>query len=672
MARQRPGPAPPRGRAERPGAAGVVGGLRPRGGHPGRGQQRRHRPALGHPGPRRRRGRVRHRRAAHHQGRVGQLRPRTPLPAALWLGGVTRPLARLTWLVRTNDEVAALLAESADLLAITGGDTFRIRSYEKAARSVGGHPEDLARADPAELDRIPNVGRAIAAKIRDYLGTGQIRQLEALRAKVPSGVRRLTEVPGLGPKRAMTLFTERGIDSVDALEAAIAAGRLEGLAGFGPKSEENLLHGIELIRRSAGRVRIDTAMDLAGELIARLSAVPGCIRCVYAGSLRRMRDTIGDVDVLAVTSDPAALMAAFRKLPLVAEVIASGDAKTSIRTTDGIQADLRVVPEGSWGAALQYFTGSQAHNVRLREMAVHRKLKLSEYGLYDTETGAPLAAATEEEVYQALGLPWIPPPLREDSGEIEAAQRGELPVLVTEADLRGDLHTHTDLTDGVAPLADMVAAAAARGYSYYAVTDHAPNLFMQRMTDEKMLAQRTEVGRLDGQYDGMRLLHGTELNIGPDGEVDWPAEFLDGFDLCVASVHSHFTQPREEMTRRMLRAIENPCVAILGHPTTRMIGRRPPVDADLDAVYEACARTGTAIEIDAFPDRLDLSAEHVRLARRHGVKFSVDSDAHAVGHLAVMRYGIGTAQRGWLTPDEVINTWPLPRLMAFLQAKRGT
>jgi DNA polymerase (family X) len=577
--------------------------------------------------------------------------------------------------VRTNDEVAALLAEYADLLAITGGDAFRIRSYEKAARSVGGYPQDLARVDPAELDKIPNVGRAIAAKIRDYLGTGHIRQLEAMRARVPDGVRRLTGVAGLGPKRAMVLYTERGIDSIDELEAAIAAGRLEGLPGFGPRSGENLLRGIELIRRSAGRIRIDTAMDLATELIARLSGVPGCTRCAYAGSLRRMRDTIGDVDILAVAADPAALMAAFRELPLAAEVIASGDAKTSIRTADGIQADLRVVPEGSWGAALLYFTGSQAHNVRLREMAIHRGQKLSEYGLFDAGTGAEggtlLAAATEEEVYQALGLPWIPPPLREDSGEIEAAQRDGLPVLVTEADLRGDLHTHTNLTDGVAPLADMLEAAAARGYAYYAVTDHAPNLVMQRMTDEKMLAQRAEVRRLDGQYGGMRLLHGTELNIGPDGEVDWPAEFLEGFDLCVASVHSHFTQPREEMTRRMLRAIENPQVAILGHPTTRMIGRRPPVDADLDAVYEACARTGTAIEIDAFPDRLDLSAEHVRLARRHGAMFSIDSDAHAVGHLDVMRYGIGTAQRGWLGPDEVINTWPLDRLTAFLHAKRA-
>jgi DNA polymerase (family 10) len=572
--------------------------------------------------------------------------------------------------MRTNDEVAALLAEYADLLAITGGDAFRIRSYEKAARSVAGHPLDLASAGPGELDDIPNVGRAIAAKIEDYLRTGRIRQLEALRAKVPAGVRRLTEIPGLGPKRAMVLYSERGIDSVDGLAAAISAGKLDDLPGFGVKTGENLLRGIEIIRKTAGRVLIDVATNLAEELVAELSAVPGCTRCTFAGSLRRMRDTIGDIDILAVAEQPSVLMAALRDLPQVASVLASGDAKTSVRTSAGLQVDLRVVPERSWGAALQYFTGSQAHNVRVREIAVRRKLKLSEYGLFDTETGESIASETEHEVYQRLGLPWIPPPLREDSGEIEAAQRGELPALVTEQDLRGDLHTHTNLTDGVAALPDMLAAAAARGYSYYAVTDHAPNLFMQRMTDDKMLAQRDEVHRLDGHYGGMRLLHGTELNIDPDGNVDWPAEFLSGFDLCVASVHSHFTQSRDEMTRRLLRAIENPYVSVLGHLTARLIGRRPPIDADLDAVYQACARTGTAIEIDSFPDRLDLSAEHVRLARRHGVKFCIDSDAHAVGHLAVMRYGVGTAQRGWLTPDEVINTWPLDRLTTFLRAKR--
>jgi DNA polymerase (family 10) len=569
--------------------------------------------------------------------------------------------------MRTNDEVAALLAEYADLMAITGGDPFRIRSYEKAARSIAGYPDDLATLDPEVLERIPNVGKAIAAKIGEYLRTGRIHQLEELRAKVPEGVRRLTEIPGLGPKRAMVLYTERGIDSVDGLAAAIHAGRLEGLRGFGPKTQENLLRGIEIIRSSGDRVLLDVAMELGEELTGLLGAVPGCRRAAYAGSLRRMRDTIGDVDILAISDQPRALMQAFTGLRHVEQVVASGDALTTVRTTAGLQVGLRVVPPASWGAALQYFTGSRAHNIRIREIAVRRNLRLSEYGLFDAETGSSIASLTEEEVYERLGLPWIPPPLREDAGEIEAALRGELPALVTEQDLQGDLHTHTDLTDGVASLEDMVRAAAARGYAYYAITDHAPNLFMQRMTDEKMLAQREQVRRLEGGAGGMRLLHGTELNIDPDGNVDWPAEFLSGFDLCVASVHSHFTQPRDQMTRRFVRAIENPHVNILGHPTTRRIGRRPPVDADLDEVFKACGRTGTAIEIDAHPDRLDLPAEYIRLARRYGVKFSIDSDAHAIGHLAHMRYGIGTAQRGWLTPDDVINTWPLDRLTAFLR-----
>ena len=427
--------------------------------------------------------------------------------------------------MRTNDEVAALLAEYADLMAITGGDAFRIRSYEKAARSIAGYPGDLATLDAAAVGQIPNVGKAIAAKIGEYLRTGSIHQLEELRAKVPAEVRRLAEIPGLGPKRAMLLYNERGIDSIDSLAAAIKAGRLDGLRGFGPKTEENLLRGIEIIRKAGDRVHLDVAMELAEELTGLLAAVPGCQRACYAGSLRRMRDTIGDVDILAISDQPQALMQAFTSLRHVDHVVASGDTKTTIRTRVGLQADLRVVPPASWGAALQYFTGSRAHNIRIREMAVRRKLKLSEYGLFDVETGDTIASLTEEEVYGRLGLPWIPPPLREDSGEIEAALRGELPALVTEQDLRGDLHTHTDLTDGVASLEEMVRAAGARGYAYYAITDHAPNLFMQRMTDEKMLAQREQVRLLDGQYSGMRLLHGTELNIDPDGGVDWPRSF---------------------------------------------------------------------------------------------------------------------------------------------------
>ncbi|MEU8267835.1 DNA polymerase/3'-5' exonuclease PolX [Sphaerisporangium sp. NPDC049002] len=556
---------------------------------------------------------------------------------------------------RANDEAAAALEEYAELFAMNGGDAFRVRSYQKAAKAIAGFPEDISKVD---VRKVPGVGEAIAKKMEEFLQRGGFRQLDDLRRKVPDGVRKLTRIPSLGPKKAVFLFQELGIASPEALAEAIQEGRLAGLRGFGAKSEENILKGIEQLQRAGERVHLGVAMDLAERVIASLPAE----KIAYAGSLRRMKDTVGDIDILAV--GPVTLMEEFRRQPYVAEVIASGDLKTSVRTTQGLQVDLRVVPAESWGAAMQYFTGSKEHNVRLREMCVKRGWKLSEYGLFEGET--VIAGPTEEGIYEALGMQWVPPPLREDSGEIEAALRRELPELVTLDDLRGDLHTHTDLTDGIATLEEMVAAAAGRGYEYYAVTDHAPNLFMQRMTLEKALEQRERLHRLQAAYPGMRLLHGTELNIAPDGTVDWPAEVLEGFDVCVASVHSHFTQSRDEMTRRFITACENPNVHIIGHPTTRKIGKRPPVDADWPAVFAAAARTGTAMEIDAYPDRADLPSDLARLARHHGVTFSIDSDSHAVPHLGNQRFGVGIAQRAWLTTDDVIDTWPLDRLLAFL------
>ncbi|MET8544705.1 DNA polymerase/3'-5' exonuclease PolX [Kitasatospora sp. NPDC004799] len=568
---------------------------------------------------------------------------------------------------RLNDQVRELLQEYADLINITGGDAFRARAYEKAARAVGGHPEDLAGLDVKGLQQIPGVGKSTAEKIAEYLATGTIPALEALRAEIPSGVREMMAVPSVGPKRALALYRDLGIASVDELAAAARAEKLADLPGFGERSGEKILHGIELMRQSGGRTLLDTATELADQLVAALSAVPGCTRCAYAGSLRRMRETVGDIDVLATAEDSAPLMAALTELPYVAEVIGSGSTKTSVRTTQGVQVDLRVVPEEDWGAALVYFTGSKAHNIKLRTMAVRAGLKLSEYGLFEVDGGAKVVSESEDEVYAALGLPWIPPPLREDRGEIEAALDGGLPDLVRESDLRGDLHTHTDLTDGLAPLEEMIDTAAARGYSYFAVTDHAPDLVMQRMTDEKMLAQREQLRQLADRHKKLRLLHGTELNIGPDGGVDWPPEFLAGFDVCVASVHSHFALDRAAQTRRLIRACENPYVHVIGHLTTRRIGRRGPIDVDLDAVFEAAARTGTAIEINSSPQRLDLRDEDVLRARRHGVRFAIDSDAHATGHLAYPRYGIGTAQRGWLTAEDVVNTWTWQKLKRFLR-----
>jgi DNA polymerase (family X) len=562
----------------------------------------------------------------------------------------------------TNEAAAALLREYAELLAITGGDPFRVRNYERAAKAVAGHPDDVMAMNSAALTAIPGVGKSIAAKIAEYRRSGTIAALDELRGKIPPGVRQLMKVPGLGPKRALQLSRELGIASVEDLRAAIGQGRLRRIGGFGSKTEERILRGIAVM--TSDRVLLNVALNTATHLVGALKERAD--RVAYAGSLRRMRETIGDVDILAVADTDKkadAIMTAFRELG--AEVLLSGPTKTSIKMGNGLQADLRVVRPEAWGAALQYFTGSQAHNVAVRAIAVRQGLKLSEYGLFRGDE--LIVSETEEEVYAALGMDWVPPPVREDTGEVEAALRKQIPVLVQNEDIRGDLHTHTNLTDGVASLEQMIEAAERKGYEYYAVTDHAPNLVMQRMTDEKMLAQRDQLRTLDNSKKrGMRLLHGAELNIAPDGSVDWGEDFLSGFDMCVASVHSHFDQDRKTMTKRFIAACENPRVNIIGHPLTRKIGRRPPVDVDLGELFRACARTGTALEINASPARLDLPGDHIRAARDAGVKFAINTDAHSIGDMDNLGYGVGTAQRGWLTSGDVINAWPLDELIRFL------
>jgi DNA polymerase (family X) len=571
---------------------------------------------------------------------------------------------------RANDEVAELLQEYADLVSISGGDPFKTRAYEKAARSVGGYHGDVATLDDRALGKIPNVGKSIAVKIREYLDAGAIQALEELRAQIPDGVRALISIPTLGPKKAFILHEQLSVASIEELLDALQEGRLRGLAGFGPKTEENILRGIRQMQQAGDRVLLSVAMDLAEEILAELREVRAVQRSAYAGSLRRMRESVGDIDLLVASEEPGPVMDAFTSLRYVARVMARGDTKSSIMTTKGLQVDVRVVEPAVWGAALQYFTGSKAHNIRVREMAVRKGLKLSEYGLFRAKSGKLIVAETEEEVYERLGLPWIPPPLREDRGEIEAALHDELPVLIEEKDLKGDLHTHTNLTDGLASLEEMIDAARTRGLEYYAVTDHAELLYMQRMTKDKMLAQRKRLAQHAEEGD-LVLLHGTELNIQPDGSVDWDEEFLSGFDLCVASVHSHFNQSKDEMTRRIVRAMERPFVNIIGHPTARQINRRPPIEYDLDEVFSAAVRTGTALEINSHPDRLDLNDEHIAWAREHGVKFAVDSDAHSPVHLPNLRFGVAMAQRGWVTKAEVINTWPLSRLRKFLAKGRS-
>jgi DNA polymerase (family X) len=570
---------------------------------------------------------------------------------------------------RANDDVEAALAEYADLVSILSDDAFKARAYEKAARAVGGYAADIQGFDVSALQAIPNVGKSIAVKIEEYLVTGTIAALEELRARVPAGVRDMMAIPGVGPKKAMVLYQELGLSSPDELAAAVQQGALAGVKGFGKRTEENILRGLERLQSSGGRVQIGPAMDLAETLLASLTDVNGVRRTAYAGSLRRMAETVADIDLLVASNAPTAVMDAFTALAAGGTVLARGETKSSIVSAKGLQVDLRVIAPEVWGAAMIYFTGSKAHNIRIREIAVRRQLKLSEYGLFEAKTGDLIVAETEEEVYGRLGLPWIPPTLREDRGEVEAAAAGELPRLVELRDIKGDLHTHTNLTDGLASLEEMIATARGRRYAYYAVTDHAPELYMQRMTADKMLAQRARLRRLAGR-ESFELLHGTELNIGPDGALDWDDEFLAGFDLCVASIHSHFNMSRDEMTRRLVRAIENPYVNIIGHPTTRRIGSRPPIDFDEEAVFAAAARTGTALEVNSHVDRLDLNDERILWARRLGAVFAVDTDAHAVGHLELMRFGVGTAQRGWLDRKDVINTWPPAKLRRFLRAAR--
>jgi DNA polymerase (family 10) len=580
---------------------------------------------------------------------------------------------------QANDTAAAMLDEYAELMVMTGGDPFRARVYTKAAKAIAAYPQDVSELLPAALLSIPGVGKSIAAKVAEIARTGTFAELEDVRADVPDGVRRLTRIPALGPRRALQLYRELGVSSPEDLKAAIDEGKLDGIKGFGPKSAEKLLRGIGLLETAGSRVLLNVAAETAARVIEAVGGVPGCQQIAPAGSLRRAAESVGDVDVLAAAEDSGPLMAALAAMPDIAEVLLSGPTKTSVRTTAGLQVDLRVVQQDVWGAALQYFTGSEAHNVAIRELAVRQKLRLSEYGLFDAESGELIVARTEEEVYQRLGLAYIPPVLREDTGEIQAARAGKLPGLVTDTDIRGDLHSHTNLTDGAATLRQMVTAARARGYAYYAITDHAPNLVMQRMTDDKMLTQRERVRELDRQLADeagqagqprIQLLHGTELNIAPDGSVDWPGDFLAGFDICVASVHSHFDLPRDQMTKRFIAACENPYVNVIGHPLTRKIGRRPPVDVDLAELFRACARTGTALEVNAHPARLDLPSAHIRAARDAGVRFAIDSDAHSLRDLTYLQYGVATAERGWLTAGDVINTWPLPRLREFLRKGR--
>lgn len=573
----------------------------------------------------------------------------------------------------TNEDVAARFTEIATLLRLRGEDAFRVRAYERAAGVLGAAAVDLSTLEPSEIAGLKGIGRSTAEKVAEYLQTGTIRMLDDLRADLPPGLLELIRIPGLGPKTAKRLYDELGIDSLERLRAAIEQRALRDLPGLGAKTEDNLRESIARMgAKDTDRVPAADAIGMAEELVARLRGMPGVVDAAYAGSLRRMRETVGDIDVLVAGVDPGPVHAALRDSPLVVKVLAAGEKKTSVLTVRGLQADLRVVEPDAWGAALIYFTGSKAHNVRIRERAVRQGLTLSEYGLFDRDTGQRVAGASEAEVYAALGMAEIPAPLREDTGEVEAAAAGTLPAVVTVGDVRGDLHGHSDWSgDGKASLVEMLDAAAARGYAYWAVTDHAENLSINGLSRERMLAQRAEIARLAERYPTMRILHGAELNIDGEGGLDYDEDFLLGFDFTVASVHSLMRRPAAEQTARILRAMDSPAVNVIGHPTGRKIGVRPGYDVDVAAIVEAAVETGTALEVNASPRRLDLGGDLVRRAVEGGAQLAISCDAHSIGDLDNLRYGVATAQRGWATPADVLNCRELEGLLDFVAAKRA-
>jgi DNA polymerase (family 10) len=570
----------------------------------------------------------------------------------------------------SNAEIARALREMALFLEMDGVP-FKPQAYEKAAYAVTAIDRPLAEIHAEggvkALDALPGIGKGIAERIAGLLETGKLADLEALRKQTPVDVLGLTAIEGIGAKKARALWRAIGVRSVAELESAAKRGRIRELPHFGERSERKILEAIAFHREAAGRRPLGEVLEVARRIEAALARVPGVEAAAVAGSIRRHRETIGDVDVLVAARRPDRVSAVFASLPEVQAVLAQGPTKTLVRLSNGMDADLRVLAPESYGAALLYFTGSKSHNVALRKLAQTRRLKLNEYGLFRGERC--IAGRSEEEVYAALGLPWIPPELREDEGEIELARRGDLPAVVAAGDIHGDLQVHTSWTDGSASIEAMARAARELGREYIAITDHTHALAMTGgLDEERLLAQGEEIRAVDRKLRGIRVLTGVEVDIRADGSLDIADDVLAKLDVVGAAVHSHFDQPRAEMTRRILRAVESPHVDLLFHPLGRLLGRRRPVDLDFDAVLKACRRTGTILEVDAQPERLDLPDALIRRAIQAGVRIAIDSDAHSVDQLRFIEsFGVGLARRGWAEAAQVINALPLRQMLASLK-----
>ncbi|MFA0756408.1 MAG: hypothetical protein YPKNTGVA_001929 [Candidatus Fervidibacter sp.] len=568
-----------------------------------------------------------------------------------------------------NEEVVAMLEETADLMEIAGENPFKARAYRRAADAIAALKEPIEELVKAKrLNQIEGVGESIARDIAEFLQKGTTTRLEQLRQKYPPQLRKLLEIQGVGPRTVAMLYERLGITSVDELEAAAKAGKLTKLPGMGEQKVRNILEGIQLWRQQQGRVPLHIALAIAERIVAQLRELPQVEQILPAGSLRRWKETVGDLDILVATRDSEPVMERFVKLPEVQKVLAHGTTKSSVLMADNLQVDLRAVDPESFGAASQYFTGSKAHNIALRNRALKLGLTINEYGVFREATGEKVAGETEESVYEAVGLIWIPPELREDRGELEAAERRALPHLVTLKDIRGELHCHTKWSDGANTVEEMARAARERGYEYLAITDHSPPMgwgvkpenFRKLIREIRQVSERL----------GFPILAGIEVDIAPDGSLHMDEDILRQLDIVIASVHSAMKMSREEMTKRIVKAMENPLVHILGHPTGRLINQRPPYEVDLEALVEKAKQTSVALEINGSPERLDLNDENARYAKEAGVLLSLGTDAHHDDHLDFMRFAVAVARRAWCEPANILNTRSYEQLRDWLRARR--
>jgi DNA polymerase (family 10) len=579
----------------------------------------------------------------------------------------------------TNREIADTFETVADLLQIKGENIHRVLAYRNAAESIRQYPRDLRTvAAEGTLTDIPYVGETLAAKIEEMLETGKLEFYERLANEIPPSLISIVRINGVGPKKAVLFWKELGITTVPELEVAAREGKLRNLSGMGAKSEQKIIEGIEALARQSGRTPLGIALPAAQDILDLLLTIPGVLQGAIAGSIRRGRPTIGDVDLLVASDDAAPIMDAFVNIGQVARVLGHGPTKSSIELHNGLQVDLRVLAKERWGTALSYFTGSQAHNIRMRELALKQGFSLNEHAFSPVDSNgniiedAPkILCATEEEVYATVGLPLIPPEIREDWGEIEAAQKGQLPTLIGMEDIHADLHMHTTWSDGKLSIREMAEVARARGRKFIVITDHsAYSSIANGLSVERLMEQQEEVRQVDTEMGpDFRVFHGTEMDIRPDGTLDLPDEVLAKLDFVIASLHYSLRQERAQITQRALNAIRNPHVDLMGHPRGQLIPNREPADLDMDAVFEAAHEHGTALEINANPHRLDLEAQYARRAVELGIPLAIDTDAHRAEELDLMHFGVLTARRGWVEAKSVINTWPVERFVEWIRSR---